>query len=46
VREPVLDSSYHHHASRGVWFPRQDEYRLRGDPDCKPKPRRCRSALV
>jgi anionic cell wall polymer biosynthesis LytR-Cps2A-Psr (LCP) family protein len=46
VRKAVLDPSYHHHASRGVWFPRQDAYRLRGDPACKPKPRRCRSALV
>jgi anionic cell wall polymer biosynthesis LytR-Cps2A-Psr (LCP) family protein len=46
VDEAVDDSSYHHHDSRGVWFPRQDDYRLRGDPACKPKPRKCRSALV
>lgn len=46
VREAVLDSSYHHHDSRGVWFPRQRDYQLRGDPKCRPKPKRCRSALV
>jgi anionic cell wall polymer biosynthesis LytR-Cps2A-Psr (LCP) family protein len=46
VGQEVLDSSYHHHDSRGVWFPRQRDYRLRGDPKCKPKPRKCRSALV
>jgi anionic cell wall polymer biosynthesis LytR-Cps2A-Psr (LCP) family protein len=46
VGQEVLDSSYHHHDSRGVWFPRERDYRLRGDPKCKPKPRKCRSALV
>jgi anionic cell wall polymer biosynthesis LytR-Cps2A-Psr (LCP) family protein len=46
VEEEVLDTSYHHGASRGVWFPQEDGYRLKGDPKCKPKPRKCRSALV
>lgn len=46
VREEVLDSSYHHGHSRGVWFPAQEGYRLKGDPKCKPKPKKCRSALV
>jgi anionic cell wall polymer biosynthesis LytR-Cps2A-Psr (LCP) family protein len=46
IKEPVLDSSYHHGSSRGVWFPRKNDYKLRGDPKCKPKPRKCRSALV
>lgn len=46
IDEAVLDSSYHHGASRGVWFPKQKDYRLRGDPKCKPKPKKCRSALV
>jgi anionic cell wall polymer biosynthesis LytR-Cps2A-Psr (LCP) family protein len=46
VEEEVLDTSYHHGASRGIWFPREDGYRLKGDPKCKPKPRKCRSALV
>ncbi len=46
VEEEVLDSSYHHGRSRGVWFPERDDYRLLGDPKCKPKPRKCRSALV
>jgi anionic cell wall polymer biosynthesis LytR-Cps2A-Psr (LCP) family protein len=46
VEQEVLDSSYHHGSSRGVWFPAQDDYKLRGDPKCKPKPRKCRSALV
>ena len=46
VDEEVLDSSYHHGSSRGIWFPRSDHYRLKGDPKCKPKPRKCRSALV
>ncbi len=42
----MLDSSYHHGASRGIWFPAQDDYKLKGDPKCKPKPRKCHSALV
>ena len=46
IEDEVVDSSYHHGNSRGVWFPAQDGYRLRGDPKCKPKPRKCRSALV
>lgn len=46
IKEPVLDSSYHHGRSRGVWFPKQDGYKLRGDPQCKPRPKKCRSALV
>jgi len=46
VDQEVLDTSYHHHDSRGVWFPRQDGYKLEGDPECKPKPKRCHSALV
>lgn len=46
VREAVLDSSYHHGASFGVWFPTDSRYKLKGDPKCKPRPRKCRSALV
>lgn len=46
IAEEVLDSSYHHNSSRGVWFPAKDGYMLKGDPACKPKPKRCRSALV
>ena len=46
VEEEVLDTSYHHGSSRGVWFPVQDEYLLKGDPKCKPKPKKCHSALV
>jgi anionic cell wall polymer biosynthesis LytR-Cps2A-Psr (LCP) family protein len=46
IEEAVLDSSYHHGSSRGVWFPAEDGYRLKGDPKCKPRPRKCRSALV
>jgi anionic cell wall polymer biosynthesis LytR-Cps2A-Psr (LCP) family protein len=46
VEQTVLDSSYHHGRSRGVWFPAKDGYNLRGDPKCKPKPKKCRSALV
>lgn len=46
IDDEVLDPSYHHNRTRGVWFPEKDGYRLRGDPDCKPKPRKCRSALV
>jgi anionic cell wall polymer biosynthesis LytR-Cps2A-Psr (LCP) family protein len=46
IEEAVLDSSYHHRTSRGVWFPSQKGYRLKGDPQCKPRPRKCRSALV
>ena len=46
IAEAVLDSSYHHGSSRGVWFPAEKDYRLKGDPKCKPRPRKCRSALV
>jgi anionic cell wall polymer biosynthesis LytR-Cps2A-Psr (LCP) family protein len=46
VDEEVLDSSYHHGSSRGVWFPVARDYKLKGDPKCKPKPRKCHSALV
>ena len=46
VDDAVLDSSYHHFRSRGVWFPASDSYRLKGNPKCKPKPKKCRSALV
>ena len=46
VEQEVLDSSYHHGSSRGVWFPKQKSYKLKGDPKCKPKPKKCRSALV
>ena len=46
IDEAVLDSSYRHGSSHGVWFPEEKGYRLRGDPKCKPKPRKCRSALV
>jgi anionic cell wall polymer biosynthesis LytR-Cps2A-Psr (LCP) family protein len=46
VEAEVLDSSYHHGSSRGVWFPVQDDYLLKGDPKCKPKPKKCHSALV
>jgi anionic cell wall polymer biosynthesis LytR-Cps2A-Psr (LCP) family protein len=46
IEEEVLDSSYHHGASRGIWFPAREGYKLKGDPKCKPKPKKCRSALV
>jgi anionic cell wall polymer biosynthesis LytR-Cps2A-Psr (LCP) family protein len=46
VEQEVLDTSYHHGSSRGVWFPVQDDYRLKGDPKCRPKPKKCHSALV
>lgn len=46
VEEEVLDTSYHHGSSRGVWFPVGDDYTLKGDPKCKPKPKKCHSALV
>jgi hypothetical protein len=46
IDEEVLDSSYHHGSSRGVWFPAARDYKLKGDPKCKPKPRKCHSALV
>jgi len=46
VEKEVVDSSYHHHNTRGIWFPVKKDYLLRGDPHCKPKPKRCHSALV
>jgi anionic cell wall polymer biosynthesis LytR-Cps2A-Psr (LCP) family protein len=46
VEQPVLDTYYHRGQTRGVWFPAQDDYLLRGDATCKPKPAKCRSALA
>ena len=46
IREEVRDSSYHHKDSRGIYFPAKDDYKLKGDPACKPYPKKCRSALV
>ncbi len=46
VSEEVIDSSYHHNDSHGIWFPAKDDYKLKGNPPCKPKPKRCHSALV
>jgi len=46
IENEVVDSSYHHHNTRGIWFPKQKDYKLRGDPHCKPKPKKCHSALV
>ena len=46
IKEEVRDSSYHHKDSRGVYFPVKNDYLLKGDPACKPYPRKCHSALV
>ena len=46
IDEEVRDSSYHHKRSRGVYFPVKEGYKLKGDPACKPYPKKCRSALV
>jgi anionic cell wall polymer biosynthesis LytR-Cps2A-Psr (LCP) family protein len=46
IEEDVRDSSYHHKRSRGVYFPVKKDYRLKGDPACKPYPAKCHSALV
>ena len=46
IEEDVRDSSYHHRRSRGVYFPVKKDYRLKGDPACKPYPAKCHSALV
>ena len=46
IEEEVRDSSYHHKRSRGVYFPVKKDYRLKGDPACKPYPAKCHSALV
>jgi len=46
IEEDVRDSSYHHRRSRGVYFPVKQDYRLKGDPACKPYPAKCHSALV
>ncbi len=46
IRDEVLDSSYHSNDSHGIWFPAKDDYKLKGNPPCKPKPKRCHSALV
>lgn len=46
VEQEVVDTYYHSGSTRGVWFPVQDDYRLKGDPICRPKPKKCRSALV
>ena len=47
IDEEVLDTSYHHgmpRAASGSRWP--GDYKLKGDPKCKPKPRKCHSALV
>jgi anionic cell wall polymer biosynthesis LytR-Cps2A-Psr (LCP) family protein len=46
VDAAVQDSSYRQRKSRGIWFPKSDDYRLRGDTDCRPKPHKCHSALA
>lgn len=46
VNEAVLDSSFHSGRTRGIWFPRAKDYRMKGNPKCRPKPRKCRSALI
>ena len=46
VDQEVLDTYYHHGNTRGIWFPVQDDYLLKGDPHCGPKPKKCHSALV
>ena len=46
IEDPVRDSSYHHKRSRGVYFPAKKGYLLKGDPACKPYPKKCHSALV
>lgn len=46
IAEEVRDSSYHHKRSRGVYFPVKKNYLLKGDPACKPYPKKCHSALV
>jgi anionic cell wall polymer biosynthesis LytR-Cps2A-Psr (LCP) family protein len=46
IDEPIHDASYHHGSTHGIWFPEAKRYRLKGDPKCRPKPRKCRSALV
>jgi LCP family protein required for cell wall assembly len=46
IREEVRDSSYHHRSSRGIYFPKKNDYKLKGDPACKPYPAKCHSALV
>jgi len=46
IKEDVRDSSYHHKRSRGVYFPVKSNYKLKGDPACKPYPAKCHSALV
>ncbi len=46
IENEVFDSSYHHHDTHGIWFPAQKDYKLKGDPHCKPKPKKCHSALV
>jgi len=46
IDEDVRDSSYHHYRSRGVYFPVKESFLLKGDPACKPYPKKCHSALV
>ncbi|MGD8684399.1 MAG: LCP family protein [Chloroflexota bacterium] len=46
IEEELIDSSYHQNRSRGVYFPVKDNYLLKGDPNCKPYPSKCHSALV
>jgi len=46
IDDEVRDSYYHSRRSRGIFFPAKDDYKLRGDPACKPFPARCHSALA
>ena len=43
VPGPIVDTSYGRH---GLFFPLATDYRLKGNPRCKPKPSRCRSTLA
>jgi LCP family protein required for cell wall assembly len=46
VEQEVVDTYYHSGRTRGIWFPKASNYKLQGDPKCRPKPKRCHSALA
>jgi anionic cell wall polymer biosynthesis LytR-Cps2A-Psr (LCP) family protein len=47
IDEEVIDTYYHQHGDvRGVFFPAQTDYLLKGDPTCMPHPKKCHSALA
>lgn len=46
IRDAIIDPYYHSGRFHGIHFPARRDYRLQGNPECRPYPRKCRSALA